>query len=209
MQKDLFCGYQRRNTVSHWLNLRKITDISPDQLRRMMFNRAEWISLRYKHREGQIWKTQIRTKTRWWWPPEQWIVSVHVQPIIHLSKWSLHCRLLLSPTMSFIILCGRVLGVPSIWWGGCVLFPRGTPSTRPQRRFWEVCHRQALAHQGPPNRLAGSPTHHTHRRMVPHTHQRGHRDRQTRHCATGHRLFHQRHLATNTTDWRIFYIQSP
>ena len=24
--------------------------------------------------------------------------------------------------------------------------------------------------------------------------------RQTRHCATGHRLFHQRHLATSTTD---------
>ena len=65
----------------------------------------------------------------------------------------------------------------------------GAPSTRPQRRFWEVRHCQALAHQGPPNRLAGSPTHHTHRRMAPQTHQRGHRDRQTRHCATGHRLF--------------------
>ena len=84
-----------------------------------------------------------------------------------------------------------------------------TLSTQPQRRFWEVSHCQALPHQGPPNRLAGSPTHHTYQLMAHQTHQRGHRNLQARHSSTGHRFLHQWYLATPTTDRMIFYIQSP
>ena len=85
-----------------------------------------------------------------------------------------------------------------------------TPSTRPQRRFLEVSHCEVLPHQGPPNLLAGSSTHHTHQHMASQTHhRRGHRDLQAWHCSTGHRFLHQRYLATPTTDRRIFYIQNP
>ena len=77
---------------------------------------------------------------------------------------------------------------------------RNLPTTTwPQRWFWELIHCQALSHQGPPNRLAGSPTH-THQLMAHHTHQGGHRNLQARHCSTGHRFLHQWYLATPTTD---------
>ena len=78
-----------------------------------------------------------------------------------------------------------------------------------KRRFWEVIHCQALPHQGPPNRLAGSPTHHTYQLTAYQMHPRRHRNLQARHCSTGHRFLHQRYLVTPTTDRRIFYIQSP
>ena len=71
--------------------------------------------------------------------------------------------------------------------------------------FWEVSHCEALSHQGSPNRLAGSSTHHTHQHMASQMHQRGHRDLQTWHCSTGHRFVHQQYLATPTMDRRIFY----
>ena len=84
-----------------------------------------------------------------------------------------------------------------------------TPSTRPQRWFWEIIHCQALPHQGPPNRLRGSPTHHTYQLMAYQMHQRGHQNIQARHCSTGHQFLHQRYLATPATHRRIFYIQNP
>ena len=49
------------------------------------------------------------------------------------------------------------------------------------RWFWGAIHCQALPHQGPPNRLAGSPTHHTYRLMTYQTHQGGHQNLQARH----------------------------
>ena len=54
----------------------------------------------------------------------------------------------------------------------------GTPNTWTQRRFREVTSCEALPHQGPSNRLAGSSTHHTHQHMASQTHQSGHRDLQ-------------------------------
>ena len=52
-------------------------------------------------------------------------------------------------------------------------------------------------------------THDTYQLMAHQMHQGVHLNFQAQNSCTGHRFLHQWYLATPTTDWRIFYIQSP
>ena len=74
-----------------------------------------------------------------------------------------------------------------------------TQGPRPQRGMWQICDHQTLHWFRPCHWLAEGRDYSPREALVHLSYQRGYWDPQTRHCSSGHRLFHQQHMASDPT----------